>query len=200
MLFVQRLHTVEDVDRLSKRRLVYVHGLETALERSVLLDVLAVLVERGCTDALDLAARQRGLQDVGRVDGAFRGACADQRVQLVDEQHDLAAGADPIEDLLQPLLELASVFRTGDQRAHVQSEDSLVLQGLGHVTEIDLLREPFGDGGLANTRLADQRRVVLRPPAEDLDDALELSLPTHHGIELIPPREPGPISAELMYD
>ena len=38
--------------------------LEAPLERSILLDVLAVLVQRGCADASELAARERGLQQV----------------------------------------------------------------------------------------------------------------------------------------
>src|SRR5206468_7511458 len=90
VLLVQRLDAVEDVDGLGQRRLVDVHGLEAALEGRVLLDVLAVLVERRRADALDLAARERGLEDVGGVDRTLGGARADQRVQLVDEQHDLA--------------------------------------------------------------------------------------------------------------
>src|SRR5216683_862462 len=84
--------------------------LEAALEGGVLLDVLAVLVQRGRADALNLAARQGGLQDVGGIDGAFRRSRAHQRVELVDEEHHLATGADLIEDLLQALLELAAVL------------------------------------------------------------------------------------------
>jgi assimilatory nitrate reductase catalytic subunit len=38
--------------------------------------VLAVLIERGCTDALDLTAGERGLQDICRVNSAFSGAGA----------------------------------------------------------------------------------------------------------------------------
>src|SRR2546428_5601635 len=117
VLLVQRLHTVEDVDRLGQRRLVDEHGLEAALESGVLLDVLAVLIERGRADALDLTASKRWLQDVGRVDRAFRCACADQSVQLVDEQHNLTARADFVEDLLQSLFEFASIFCAGDQGA-----------------------------------------------------------------------------------
>ena len=72
---------------LLDRRLLDHHRLEAPLEGGVALDVLAVLVERGRADALQLAARQRRLEDVGGVDRAFGGAGADQRVQLVDEQH-----------------------------------------------------------------------------------------------------------------
>ena len=62
-------------------------GLEAALERGILLDVLAVLIERGRAEALELAARERGLQDVGRVDRALGRARANQRVNLVNHLH-----------------------------------------------------------------------------------------------------------------
>ena len=44
------------------------------------------------------AARERRLQHIGGVDGAFGLAGADQRMQLVDEQDDVAGGGG---DLLQ---------------------------------------------------------------------------------------------------
>ena len=76
---------------LLERRLLDHDRLEAPLEGGVALDVLAVLVERGRADALQLAARQRRLEDVGRVDRALGRAGADERVQLVDEQ-DAVAG------------------------------------------------------------------------------------------------------------
>ena len=66
--------------------------LEAALERRVLLDVLAVLVERGRADRAQLAAREHRLEQVGGVHRALGRAGADDRVQLVDEQDDLALG------------------------------------------------------------------------------------------------------------
>ena len=69
------------------------HRLEAALERGVLLDVLAVLVERGRADAAQLAARERRLEHVRGVDRAFGGAGADDGVQLVDEEDHLALRA-----------------------------------------------------------------------------------------------------------
>ena len=77
----------------STRRLAHHHRLEAPLERRVLLDVLAVLVERGRADAAQLAARERRLEHVGRVHRALGRAGADQRVQLVDEQDDAARAA-----------------------------------------------------------------------------------------------------------
>ena len=80
----------QDRDRVLDGRLVDDDRLESAFERGVLLDVLAVLVERRGADAVQLTARQHRLQHVARVHGALGSAGADHRVQLVDEQDDLA--------------------------------------------------------------------------------------------------------------
>jgi hypothetical protein len=48
-------------------------GLEAALERAILLDRLAELGRRGGADALDLAAGESGLEDIGGIERAFSG-------------------------------------------------------------------------------------------------------------------------------
>jgi hypothetical protein len=59
-------------------------------------------------------------------------ARADHRVQLVDEQNDLPiAAGDFLDDRFEPILKFAAIFRPGDQRAHVQRDDPLVLQHAG---------------------------------------------------------------------
>ena len=87
---VALLEAAQDRDRVLHGRLADEHGLEAPLERGVLLDVLPVLVERGGADAAQLAARERRLEHVGGVHRALGGARADDRVQLVDEEDDLA--------------------------------------------------------------------------------------------------------------
>ena len=76
----------------STRRLIDDDRLETPLQGRVLLDVLAVLIERGGADAAQLAARERRLEHVAGVHRALSGAGADQRVQLVDEEDHRAVG------------------------------------------------------------------------------------------------------------
>ncbi len=116
MRFVAVAQTLENLDGLVDRRLADHDGLEAAFERRVLFDVLAELVERRRADALQLAARERRLDDVRCVDRAFGGAGADERVQLVDEQDDLAGGAaDLVHDALHALFEFAAVLRAGDE-------------------------------------------------------------------------------------
>src|SRR5207302_9959402 len=198
VLLVETLDAVEDRDGLDQGWLVDEDRLEAALERGVLLDVLAVLVERGGADALDLAARQRGVEDVGGIDRALGGAGADQGVELVDEEHHLATRANLIEDLLQAFLELAAVLGSGDQRAHVERQDSLATERLGDIAEHDLLRQALSDGGLADARLADQRRVVLRPAGQDLDHSLDLGLAADHRVERVLRGQVGEVAAELV--
>ena len=124
----------QDLDRVVDRRLLDADLLEAPLERRVALEVLAVLVERRRADRLQLAARERGLEDRGRVDRALGGARADEVMELVDEQDDVAALHDLLHDLLQPLLELAAVLRAGDERGEVERVDLLALEQLGHLT------------------------------------------------------------------
>ena len=64
------------------------HGLEAALERGVLFDILAVFVERRRADAVQLAAGQHRLEQVAGVHAALGLACADDGVQLIDEEDD----------------------------------------------------------------------------------------------------------------
>ena len=196
---VALLEAAQDGDRVLDGRLADEHGLEAALERGVLLDVLAVLVERGGADGAQLAAGEHRLEQVGGVDGALGGAGADDRVQLVDEEDDRAARVlDLVEDGLQALLELAAVLRAGQQGADVQRDDAPVAQRLGHVAGLDALGEALDDRRLADAGLADEHRVVLGAAAEDLDDAADLVVAPDDRVELALLGLLGQVAPELL--
>ncbi len=198
VVLVALAQALEDLHRVGDRRLLDLDLLEAALERGVALEVLAVLVERGGADRLELAAGKRRLQDRGRVDRALGGAGADQVVELVDEEHDVAALGDLLHHLLEALLELAAVLRAGDQRGQVERVDLLVLEQLGHLAVVDAGGEALDDRGLADARLAEQDRVVLLPAREDLHDPLDLGLAADHRVELAVGGELGEVAAELV--
>ena len=84
---------------------------------------------------------------------------------------------------LQPLLELAAELRAGDQRAHVERDDLLVLESFGNVAANDALGEAFDDGGLTDAGFADQYRVVLGAAGENLDHAADLLVAADDRIE-----------------
>ena len=199
VLLVALLEPAQDRDGVLDRRLADHHRLEAPLQRGVLLDVLAVLVERRRADGAQLAAGEHRLEQVRGVDRALRGARADDRVQLVEEQHDLAASLrDLLEHGLQALLELAAVLGAREQRADVQRDDAPVAQRLGDVVIDDPLGEALDDRGLADAGLADEDGVVLRAPAEHLDDAADLLVAADDRVEQVLARGVGEVAAELL--
>ena len=57
--------------------------------------------------------------------------------------------------LLQALLELAAVLAARHERRHVERDEALAAQDVGHLVRYDELGEALGDGGFADARLAD---------------------------------------------
>ncbi len=179
-----RLQPLENFDRILGRRLVDVDFLEPAHQRAVLFEILPVFLVRRGADAAQRARRERGLQQIRCVHRAARsGAGADHRVDLVDEHDRVRIGLELLDDLLQPLLEIAAIARAGQQRAHIEREDGRALQDFRHVAERDAARQPLGDRGLADARLADEQRIVLLPAAEHLDGAADLDIAPDQGID-----------------
>ena len=59
-----------------------------------------------------------------------------------------------------------------------------IRQHLRHVAFDDTPGQAFGNGGLADAGIADIKRVVLGPAAQDLDGALDLMLAADQRIDL----------------
>ena len=126
---VPLLEPAEDGDGVGDRRLVDHHRLKAPLQRRVLLDVLAVLVQGGRADAAQLAAGERRLEHVAGIHGALGGAGTHDGVQLVDEEDDAAVGGgDLLEHRLEPILELAAVLGARDHRAEVEGHQPPVAE------------------------------------------------------------------------
>ena len=163
MHLVAILESAQNRDRVLHARLADHDGLEATLERRVLLDVLAVLVQRRRPDAAQLAARKERLQEVARIHRALGGTRADDGVHLVDEEENLPLRlCNLVEYRLEAFLEFAAEFRARDERAHVERVERLVLQRLGHIPCHNAAGKPLDNCCLADARLADQHGVVLR--------------------------------------
>ncbi|MNC12095.1 hypothetical protein D3C75_598080 [compost metagenome] len=184
MGFITVAESVQNLHSLLRCRLIHSNGLEASLQSGVLLNVFAVFIQRGGADALQLAAGQGRLQDVGGIDGAFRTACTDQGVQLVDEQDDIAGLADFVHDFLQTVLELASVFGARYDGAHIQSHYPLIPQCFGNFVVDDLLGQPFGNGGFTNAGFTDQHRIVLGAAAQHLNHPLNFLAAPDYRIQM----------------
>ena len=176
VLLVVVLDAAHHGQRISNAGFLHPHGLEPALQRLVLLDILAVLVEGGGTDDLDLAAGEGGLQDVARIHGTLALTGGGNGVDLVNEQDDVARRLDLAQQALDPLLELAAELGTCHKAGQVEQEDLLILQPCRHLPLGNALRNALGNGGLANARLTNEAGVVLLAAAQDLDGAVDLAV------------------------
>ena len=184
VLFIVALDAADDRRRVLDGRLRHRDGLEAAFERRVFFDVLAVFGERRRADHLDLAAGKRRLQDVRGVHTALRVAGADKVVHLVDEQDDVAVLLHLVDKALDAAFKLAAELRARDKRRQVQKLHFLLAQLRRHLAGRDAQRKALGDRRLADARLADQARVVLRAAREDLHHALDLALAPDDIVEL----------------
>ena len=182
--FIVMRHAAQDGDGLLQRRLIDCDRLEAALERGVLFDVFAVFGKRRCADDLNFAARQRRLQNIGGVHGAFGIARADKVVNLIDDKNDVAAGLDLGDEAFHAALKLAAELRSGDERRQVEQIDLFVAQLERDIARDDALRQTLGDGRLADARLTDEAGIVLLTAVEDLHHTLRFDLAADDLVQL----------------
>ncbi len=146
--------------------------------------MLAVFVQRCGTNTVQFTARKGRFQKVRRIHRAITFACADQRVHFVDEQDDLTSRrSDLVQNCLQPLFEFTTVFRTGNQRTHVQRQQFLVLKAFGHITINDPQRETFDNRCFTDARFTNQHRIVFCATAKNLHRAANFLVPTDNRID-----------------
>ena len=176
---------LEDLQCILDVGLVDGDRLETPLQSGILLDVLAVLVEGGGADHLDLTPAQGGLEDVGGVHAALGIAGAHDVVDLVDDQDHVAGLADLFNQPLHAALELTAELGTGHQGRQIQQIDLLLAQLEGHLAGHDPLGQPLGNGGLAHAGLTDEAGIVFLAAAQDLYHPLDLLLTANNGVQLV---------------
>ncbi len=197
MLLVTGAHAFEDPDRLVHGRFFHHDGLEAALQGGVLLDVLAIFLQRGGADDLQFAACQGRLEDIGGVHGRACRTGTHQHVHFVNE-YDGAGCLQLIDDALEAFFELPAVHRPGHQRTHIQLQHAFAKQGGGNVAVDDALGEPLHDGGLAHTGFTDEGGIVLVAARQDLDDALDLHLAPDDRVQAVLLGQRGQLNCQLI--
>src|SRR5262249_4481822 len=173
-----------NVDARLDARLGELDLLKAASEGAIALEVLLEVLEGRGADAAQLAPGERRLEQVRRVHrAAVRGAGADDGVDLVDEEDGAGLLLERAQHRLQARLELSPELGASDQRPHVEREDMRVLEAARDLLAVDLQGEPFAGGRLAAPGSTDEDGVVLPPPAEHVDGALELALSADQWID-----------------
>src|SRR5438309_3441479 len=88
-------------------------------------------------------------------------------------------------DLLQTLFELAAILCARDNQTDVERKDSFVFKEGRNLAADDSLRQAFDDRRLPHTRFANQNRIVLCAPTENLNHALDFAIAANQWIEPI---------------
>ena len=91
---------------------------------------------------------------------------------------------DRFDHVLQALLEFALDARARLQQSEIEREDADVADDGGHVAFGNPEREPFDQRRLAHARLADEDRIVLAAPREDIDHLPDLDVASEDGVDL----------------
>ncbi len=195
---VLSFYIVENHKSLFGRGRLHHHFLETAFQGAVLLDVYAVFIEGRGSDALYFAACERRLEHVCRIHAALRVACANDSVNLVDEQYHVGILGELGKDGLYTLLEFAAVFRSRHNRGHVEGNHALVEKNPRDLALVYAQGEAFHDSALTHTRLAYEHGVVLLAARKNLCETLYLRFPSHHGVEAAFGGGAGHVVAELV--
>ncbi len=199
MLLVFFLQATQDRNRVLDGRFINEYRLKTTGKRCVLLDIFAVFFQRRRANAVQFTACKSRLQKVRCIHRAIRLACTDKRVHFIDEENDLAGSRLHFRKYcFQTLFELTAIFGTGNQRAHIERHQPLVLQGFGHIAIDDAKRQTFRDCGLADARLADQNRIVLGAARQNLNRAADFLVATDHRIKLACARILGQIAGIFL--
>ena len=185
MFFIIRLDAAQDLHRVLNRRLIHVDLLEAAHQGPVLLEVASIFLVGRRSDATQLAAGQRRLEQVGRIHRAA--GCrtgADDRVDLVDEEHRALHSLDFIDNGLQPFLKVTAIASAGEKRAHIEGKDLGIRENLWHFTIDDALGQPFSNGGFAHAGITHIKRIVLGAAGENLDRAFDFVLASDQRVDV----------------
>src|SRR2546423_8041586 len=103
-------------------------------------------------------------------------------MQFVDKDDGVLTLHQLLHDGLEPLLKLSAVFRSSNNEGKIEGQDALVGQERGNIALGNSLRQPFYNGGLANTRLADEHGGGFSAPAQNLNHTLDLVLAPYQPI------------------
>ena len=165
-------------------RLVNHHGLETAFQSLVFLEILLVFVERGGTDGAQFASCESRFQDVSGIHGTLSAAGTHEGVNLINkENYAPFALRHLVDDALQTLLKLAFILCAGKQGTHVKAVELLVLQILRHVTAHYALCQSLHDGCLTSSRFTYKNRIVLCASRKNLQHTSYFVVTAYHRVQ-----------------
>ena len=146
-----------------------------------------VLLVGGRANETDAARLQIGLEHIRGVHRTLAdGTRTHQGVNLVDIHNVLIAlFKDAIHNLLDAVLEIATILGAGKQRTNVELVNTAAFQSLGHTTLLYHTGQAPDKCSLTHTRLAHMQRIILVFATKHLNGSLQLGFATDEGIVIL---------------
>ena len=180
------LQSSENGNGILNRRLIYHYRLETPFQCRILLDILPVFIEGCCTDAMQFSSGQHGLEQISRIHCAVAFSGSDNRMQLVDEENDIAiACLYFIENRFQTFLKLTTEFCTGNQCPHIQRKQPSVFQVIRYVSTDDSKCQSFCYGRFTHARFTYQAGIVFCFSGKNSDHITNFIIPADDRIKFL---------------
>ena len=162
----------------------YYDFLKTAFERTVFLNILAILVESGGANALNLATSESRFEQIGSIHRARSISGTHYGVNLVDKQYDVGIISHFVDDGFDAFFKLAAIFGASHHRSHVERKNALVLKNASHFTLADAYGETFYNSRFTHTRFAYEHRIVFLASAKNLRQAFYFAVAAYYRVEM----------------
>ena len=109
-------------------------------------------------------------------------------MHFINEENNAAFRcSDFTQNSFEALLKFAAEFCSSNQRAHIESQELLVLEAFRHIAIDDTECEPLDNGSLTNTGFSDENRIVFGPARENLNRPTDFFIAANDRIKLTVP-------------
>mmetsp|Transcript_72872 Transcript_72872/g.122731 ORF Transcript_72872/g.122731 Transcript_72872/m.122731 type:complete len:270 (-) Transcript_72872:1303-2112(-) len=168
VLLISAFEPMQDINTLFNSWLWHHHRLKPPLQGCILLNILTVFL-KGCgPNQLQLASSHCRLQQIGCICTTLCSSGANQSVNFINHNDDIIALFDLSQNVSKALFKFTTVLCSSDNHSHVQLDDLLANQRVGHLACNNAAGNAFCNGSLADPRFSNKYCIVLPAAAKDL--------------------------------
>ena len=186
MIFIIFLNSFKQFHRILYARLVYGHRLKTAFERTVLFNILSVLIKGSGSNNLKLSSGQSGLKHISGVHCSFAVSGSHEIVNLINKQKYVSRVFYLVYKGLHPAFKLTSKLCSGHKSGKIQKIYFLSPEPKGHVIIDKFLSNSLRDGSFSHTGLTNKARIVFGTTGKYLCYSVNFLFSAYNPIKLSP--------------
>ena len=147
--------------------------------------MFAVFIERGCANAVKLAACKRGLQQIRSIHRAIGFACTHKRMHFIDEEDNTPFSCcDFRENGFQTFFKFAAIFRACNQSTHIKRKKFFIRKAFRYIAIDDAQGQAFGNRRFADAWFANKNGIIFSTTREHLNGTADFFIAPDDRIKL----------------